>query len=360
MRFIIICSLFLLTACLDQGSLSGVSQEDGPNLPPDERCNETLTCNEDDPSPDIDDDQDEPSPVISLEPRNSANLFTSGHSLLDPVASVIGSVGLAEFRLGAYYHHTIPGSPIESRLQSLGDEIFGMNNYDTLIVTERHDLIPVLRWHLGHQDFKDYVDRFLNRNPNAQEFFYYHSWLEIDYNNPLPWIEHETAAGPVWECTALKVSQMYTDEMSDVEIQNIPASTALVELVSRSTGGNNLPGVTQANDYQTIDYLFSDNVHVEDVTSYFLTLVTYAFVMRRSLDDIDVPIGISTLTAQSLKTVAWDVVTNYAPEFTSLAQCRDYMEDYCSVAATFLRLPGNNPLTDVNTCLWVRDNIFND
>ena len=68
----------------------------------------------------------------------------------------------------------------------------------------------------------------------------------------------------------------------------VPAGPALADLLGEVVGGR-VPGVTR------VDQLFNDNVHLTNLGNYYVALLHYAVVFRRS------PVG---LTADGLRPIA--------------------------------------------------------
>ena len=71
---------------------------------------------------------------------------------------------------------------------------------------------------------------------------------------------------------------------------------------------------------------------------YYMALVNYAAVYRRSPEGAWAPSGVTATQARSLQQVAWDFVSRFyatnAPR--DLAQCRSYMRDsFCGMYSSY-------------------------
>ena len=139
------------------------------------------------------------------------------------------------------------------------------------------------------------------------------------------------------------------------------AGAALAALVERATNGTPLDGITGANNTETVNRLFSDNVHLTNLGMYYMALVTYASVYERSPVGAAAPSGISAAQARSLQETAWAFVSNFYSSYRApdLASCRATVAtSFCSTlldlpqpgkrcascTATFSAQNSNNPL----------------
>lgn len=306
-----------------------------------------------------------PAPGAALtDARASARIFFSGHSLIDnPLPDYVASIAQSLNTPLSWNQQNIPGSPI--RFRTRGSDMnassfpgystgknrtgSGMNviselrqpqtiagqRYDTLVLTERHDIVPTLMWENTVAYTRHFHDRLIEGNPQAKTYLY-HSWLGVpNKSSPANWVSYERAAAPAWQCVATRVNQSLQQAGRGDRVVYMPAGLALASLVEQATQGSGVPGVTGGSVRETVDRIFSDDVHLTPLGIYYMALVNYASVYRRSPAGAWAPSSLSATQAQSLQAVAWQAVSGHFNNFTApdLAQCRELMRT--SVCAAY-------------------------
>ena len=293
---------------------------------------------------------------------NYARVFLSGHSLTDnPLIDYVENLANSNSDNFNYNQQIVIGSPM--RVRTKGDnpnasnwpgysagknrngstglniinelrnpQTIGAGSlYDTLVVTENHNSLPQIQWENTIPYLRHYHDLLRSGNPNARTLFY-HSWLDINKSNPTPWITHEKNARVTWECVASKVNQSLGDSSQRPQVQSLPAGAALVDLVERALA-NQVAGLTGSN-VEKLNQIFSDNVHLTSTGMYYVALVTYAAVFRKSPIGSAAPVGMNSTLATSLQTIAWNYVNTYygqtAPGVQTMANCRAAASTYCN------------------------------
>lgn len=293
---------------------------------------------------------------IALVPRDSARVFISGHSLTwDPLGETVLSLAKSLGKDFNFNEQLVSGSPIRVRTfgpdwnakdwqgYKLGKNREGENldvinelktpktlgkgeKYDTLVITERHDLLGTIMWEDTIGLLRHYNDRLIDGNPNAHTFFY-QSWLDIDKKDPSIWIDHTKKDRHAWECVASKVNLTLNSEGRKDYIETLPTGAALVELVEKVIK-NEVKGITGTTE-EKLNILFQDNVHMTAAGSYFVSLVTYSAVFRSPSMGGEVPAGINTDTAKDLQNIAWNYIKQYytTPDAGkhSMEECRAYI-----------------------------------
>lgn len=207
--------------------------------------------------------------------------------------------------------------------------------YDTLILTERHDLINTLIWENTVVYARHFHDRLIEGNPQGNTYLY-HSWMGVpDKNAPRSWINFERAVAPAWQCTATRINQSLALAGRSDRVVYLPAGLALANLVEQATQGAGVAGVTGATVRETVDRIFQDDVHLTSLGVYYMALVNYGSVFRQSPVGAWAPAGVTATQAQSLQNVAWQAVSAHFSSFNApdLAQCRSAMSD--SVCGAF-------------------------
>jgi hypothetical protein len=286
----------------------------------------------------------------------------SGHSLTDdPLGAYMASIAQSLGTSMSWNQQIVLGSPIRVRTRGndLNDPSFsgyragknrdgasGLNvaselagqRYDTLVLAERHDLVNVLMFEDTVRYSRHFHERLVAGNDRANTYLY-HAWLDVtNKDDPSAWIAYERAAAPAWQCVAARVNQSLAGVGRADRMAYLPAGLALVNLVERATRGGGVAGISGGGARQTLDRLFSDNVHLTPTGVYYMALVTYASVYRRSPEGAWAPSGVTAEQARSLQQVAWQSVTGYynGASTPSMSQCQALMrEQYCSAFGAY-------------------------
>lgn len=286
-------------------------------------------------------------------PRSSATVLISGHSLTDPLPDPLVAIAHSLGTTIEWNRQSVPGSSVRVRTRGL-DESQGVwagyrtgfnrdsenmdvlaelrsprtinaRKYDVLLITEQHGLLGTLVWNDTVRYLRHFHDRFIEANPSGSTYFY-EPWISIsDKSDPRKWITYERAASPIWQCIATRVNVALAHEGRTDRIVTIPAGLALAELVNRATTGAGLLDVSRGSVRETMDALISDDVHVSTLGGYFVSLVTYSSIYRRSPVGAGAPESVKLSTARALQEFAWDFVSRYYSSYQplSLEECRE-------------------------------------
>lgn len=303
--------------------------------------------------------------------RNRVRAFLSGHSLLDsPIDTYVVDIAAKKGDDYKYNVQNIVGSPIRIRTRgsnpqnnadfagySMGKNLngTGMNvinelrnpatlgpgeKYDTLLITERHDLPDAIDWESTTSLLRHYHDRLLAGNASAQTSLY-HCWQSMNRDNPSAWLAYEKAATPLWECVASKVNLTLEANNLPKGMVNLPASKALVVLVERAIAGD-VPGVS-GSTREKMNAFFKDDVHLTDLGAYFAASVIYSGLFRKTPEGAAIPNGLPQNTAIYLQKLAWEQVQMYysSPNVGehTMPQCRTIAATACPL---FWTLMGNS------------------
>lgn len=325
-----------------------------------------------------------PAPAAVAYPtRSSANFFVSGNSLTDdPLAEDITAIARSLGRQAAWNQQIVIGSPIRVRtsgnssppantagfawpgyragknraggsgLEVIAELRTGASlgsglRYDSLLITERHDLLGSLQYEDTVKLLRHYHER-LNEGQLGSHSFFYQPWLSVsNRSDPRAWIAYERAASPVWQCIATRINHGLAAEGRSDRILSVPANWALAELVERATQAS-VAGVTGSSISETMSRLFTDEVHLTRLGSYFQSLVSFAALYGTSPVGAWAPTSVTPTQAASLQNLAWEVLNRYASTQAplSLGQCRALVRDsFCSAYWTYQGNAGN-----VGTC----------
>ena len=294
-----------------------------------------------------------------------AAVFFSGHELVDsPMPELLGAQASSLGGTLAWNYQIIGISPIRVRTRgndpdgqtfpgySLGKNRGGegMNvvdelrtpgtlgageRYDTLVVTERNDIVEVIMWERTVSYLRHFHDRAIEGNPRVATFLA-QAWLPIDKAAPQAWIDHEKKLLLAWECAVSKVNLTLGAENRAERVAVLPAGAALVDLVERALADQvrGISGTPQAR----LDLIFlPDNVKLTRLGSYFIAAVHHAAVFRRSPVGASAE-GIAAETAADLQRIAWDAVSAYRPRERGMDECRTtFASTMCASFYAFLK-----------------------
>jgi hypothetical protein len=168
--------------------------------------------------------------------------------------------------------------------------------------------------------------------------YFYEAWLGInDKHDPRSWIEYERAASPIWQCVATRVNTSLVFEGRTDRIASLPAGLALATLVERAISKDGVAGISGTNVGETLDRLFSDDVHPTRLGAYYVALVSHAIISEESPIGAWRPADIDAIQAASLQRVAAEFASNYRTtnQPLELAQCSAKIRD--SFAEVFWR-----------------------
>jgi len=311
-----------------------------------------------------------PAPAAWGTPKATSRVFVTGHSLTDNplgdhVVAIANSLGGSN--AGKYNQQIVLGSPIRVRTEAQGSfsgystgknrsgdnmnvinelrnpATLGGDRYDTLVIAENHNLLEMLQWENTVRHLRHFHERLLAGNAAGRTYFY-ETWKDISSkSNPSAWIAHERAASGAWQCIAARVNHSLAAESRNDRITPLPVGAALADLVERATQGN-VAGVTGSSTTETVNRLFSDDVHLTTTGMYYAALVTYAAVYQRSPVGATVPSGVSSTAGASLQTLAWDYVQGFYANYTppTLDSCRTQVaQSFCPVYWNYRGQGGN-------------------
>jgi hypothetical protein len=291
----------------------------------------------------------------------------------DPLADYVATIAQSLGRDFDYNQQIGIGSPI--RVRTLGDSwnntdwpgykkgknkngSFDMNviaelenpqtlgageKYDTLVITERHDILGTIQWEDTTGLLRHYHDRLIDGNADGQTLFY-HSWLDIDKSAPMNWITHEKNALVAWECVANKVNHTLEADGRKERLKVLPVGAALVEFVEQILA-DKVTGMSGTTS-QKLNMIFNDNVHLTQLGVYYAALVTYASVFGSSPVGAAVPAGVNAQPAADMQSIAWNFVQGYYAAPMSgqhtMEACRTFVsQNVCASFWTLLGNPGN-------------------
>lgn len=267
-------------------------------------------------------------------PRTRARVVFSGHSLTDASVPTVRRLAQEQGVDLVDIYQAIPGSPVRVRTRGGSEEpptwsgyasgtpgglnlinefrqptqLAGNDRYDTLIVTDRHDLLGVIQWESTVSLLRHFHDRLLESSPDGTTYVY-HSWLGVNKDNPGPWVQYEKDALVAWECVSSKINLTLQDDGLPEHVKTIATGWALAHMVEEALAGN-VPGISGASR-EVLDQIFSDDVHMTPTGSLFTGAFTYSVVFGQDPSQTQIPDGVSQDTGRALLTMAWDLSQQY-------------------------------------------------
>lgn len=181
--------------------------------------------------------------------------------------------------------------------------------YGIVVITEAVPLAGHLQWSDTLLHAQRYYDLAVSANPKTR-FYIYETWgsLGTTASDLRAWRDSLDSDRALWMTISDHLNTQRPDGAAAVML--VPAGAAMAALHDAIVAGR-VPGVT------SIRQMFSDDIHLNDSGSYYLSLVQYATLLRQS------PEGLANLTfdewggafasvtpalAAALQTLAWDSV----------------------------------------------------
>lgn len=278
----------------------------------------------------------------------------SGHSLTDPLFAIwpgqfvnlIGSINsLPSWQLfdSMVGKSTIPGSSLKARWESppgygSPDARLNIDNWQLLSITERVPLMyeggNTQQWYLdGIQEQKQYLSQFVNNawtngnNGNGTPTLLWTTWTNIDNSNG-PWRQMLDIQGAEFERMQDYANLNRLAGAPPVYI--IPGHKMMARLYD-DIQQNIVPGITNINQF------FSDNIHVNELGAYAVSMIHYSSIFKLSPVDLpnnlleNAPAGTpipSPALATYLQNMVWNVVNSYSRAgFAQIALSLEENED---------------------------------
>lgn len=299
--------------------------------------------------------------TAELQARDRARVLLSGHSLTDnPVGDYLAWLAQQHRRDYGWEQQIVIGSPLRYRTRgpdssdpSFGGYSLGKNRegseknllrelamptaieaserYDTLVVTERHDILDVIVWEDTIPLLRHFHDRVLEHESQARTLFY-QSWPSIERSDPQPWIAYQTKERDAWECAASKVNLSLQRDGAQPTVSVLPVAVALAKFLERVLSSS-VPGVS-SGQADPLDVVFTDDVHLTALGAFVAAAATYSSVFSSSPAGVDPPADIDAAAAKVAADVAWEVVSSYlrtarAASLRSMEECRTLLATLC-------------------------------
>jgi hypothetical protein len=261
---------------------------------------------------------------IALNRPFDQRVIESGHSLTDPIPAMLeGMIRAAGGPSVTVARSTIPGSPMEWRWNNAPeygpDAKAVIGDYQILVLTERVSLSGTMPWHNSTTEALRWFKHAWENGDGGKgaETILYASWIELssgpDFDNPyndpeghVPFRERLELELARWEEIAASVNA--NRPQGSPEMRMIPGPVIMAAAYDDIAAGT-APGLTKMAD------LFADDIHVNDLGAYLISLAHYAVIYGRDPRGLPANIGqkISpdAATAAWMQDLVWRVVTSY-------------------------------------------------
>lgn len=289
-------------------------------------------------------------------------LFISGHSLTDrPMPDMIAAMAEKAGRPIVWERQHIGGSTIKRRSAgadgtpadsgyAAGTDRDGkpidmaaafkaQGGYDTLLITEWHRVLDALEREGTVRHLREVQNRFIQANPTGTTYFYA-PWADlVDHRDPRAWIAFERGASPVWQCVVRRVNDGLARQSHQDRIRFVPASLALANLVAELTSPASGPGFEKMPPQEIVALLFSDNVHLTELGTYFVALVTYGMVFEGDIGSAWAPASLDPTRAATLRGSAARFLERWKAggALPAKADCNAITLDFIPAYTAFMR-----------------------
>lgn len=258
-----------------------------------------------------------PAFAAAPEPRPySARVVQSGHSLTDPIvpvlAAMVAAVGGQEAKRGVIEGSTIPGSPMDwrwdNRTEYPPDARTEIGNYDVLVITERAPLSTgTLDYHKSDRVALKWFEHAWSKGNGGRgaETVLYASWVEVtsgpDFENP--WGDPEgnmtfrDRMGPEMERWQTIADYVNANRPEGSPPMPVIPGPMIMAAVHDAIAAGTAPGLRAMTD------LFFDDIHINDVGAYLITLAHFAVIYRR--DPRIIPSRLGSVPTPPQATADW-------------------------------------------------------
>lgn len=253
----------------------------------------------------------------------SKKVIQSGHSLTDPIIDPLRAMVVAGGGRGATIDRsTIPGSPMEWRWNNPSDQPdarIEISKYDILVLTERVPLSNTLPFHNSEEEGLRWFSHAWKNGGDGKgaETVLYAAWPEIDSgvdaDNPhndaerhIPFRERLPLEMEGWEKILSHVNA--NRPAGSPPMRMIPGPLLMAVLYDAIAAGQ-APGLSSISD------VFSDNIHLNDLGAYYISLAHYAVIYERDPRGLPNRLGLAMTPTRELaewmQEMVWTVLTQY-------------------------------------------------
>jgi hypothetical protein len=287
-------------------------------------------------------------------------VFYSGHSLMDqPIPNYVESIAKAagaahtwdrQYRIGSSLRERTRGTASDGSAwtgwtsgdnrrgsgmdvaAALSGRIPNVAAFDTLLTTERHDIL----WVMTNEDSASYLRRLHDLRMQGQpagSTWFYEGWQSFDASRISDWVAYERASAVAWQCVAAEANRSLESTGRVDRVFSLPASRALVNLVEQALAPKGLVGVTAGTPVETLKRIFSDDVHLTELGKYYMALVIWSFANGKAPEAMTWrPPSVTEEQAHSLLEVAaasYDRLRDQTLVAASASECQQALRTLC-------------------------------
>lgn len=236
----------------------------------------------------------------------------SGHSLSDPIRDPLEDLIRAAGGPRAMVAlSTIPGSPLEWRWNNAPglDLRARMDEFDTLVLTERVALSNTVPYHASH----DYALRFARLAwGEGAAVVLYGTWVTLDTGPAFAGQGSDPDAGIAWrerldrEAAGWEAMRAHIDAhrpAGAAQVRLIPAYAVLAAIYDAIEAGQAPIG--------DIRDLFADDIHPSPLGAWIVAMAHFAVLYGRDPSGLTRPAGISPAVAAWYEALVWRVLSDH-------------------------------------------------
>lgn len=255
-------------------------------------------------------------------------VIMSGHSLSDPIPSplskMVRAAGGASATGMAMDISSIPGSPAEFRWETdIVQDVDARRDiakYDLLVLTERAVVRSAIEYHHSYDICLKWFDHAWKNGNGGKgaETVLYASWIswksgpgaddtyDLPDESQIPFRERLDVEMGHWQGIADHVNANRPQGSPAMRV--IPGPKVMAAIQDAITAGT-APGLI------SIEQLFEDDIHINALGAYAISLAHFAVIYGRDPHDVPILRGEADWPAavqqEWMKDLVWDVVRNY-------------------------------------------------
>lgn len=262
-------------------------------------------------------------PASAAERDLNARVIQSGHSLTDPIPPILKRmVNWAGGKDARIALSSTPGSPMEWRWEhptARPDARLDIAEYEVMVQTERVPLSNTLPWHSSEKFALQWFNHAWTKGNDGKgaQTILYATWVDIDsgpnssnpYNDPegnIPWRERLPLEIARWEQIADYVN---ANRPAGSPVMPVIPGTQIMAAIYDGIADGSAPVLKDISD------LFDDNIHINDIGAYAISLAHYAVIYGRDPRGVPADVGQPNPPSQELarwlQDIVWKTVTEY-------------------------------------------------
>lgn len=189
-------------------------------------------------------------------------------------------------------------------------EAVGSGDYDAIVLTEKVSLTDAIKYHESWRYLALWSEKAWQANPDTRIYFY-ETWHETDIADG--WMNRvDNDLSELWEKEI--TDRALTETGAQRPIYIIPAGQVMARFVRAAQDRGGVDGLS------TVEDLFDDNIHPNDLGTYLNAITHYAVVYGKS--PVGLPYALNRAdgspaaapgadAARLMQEVVWEVVTSY-------------------------------------------------